>query len=433
MLLQPADLDLALPGAGRWHEAVVDMQPAWLRRQCERGPTGDDGQSTAAAGARPSDEVTQAWMRGDVVTLQPGEFATTEALRWADGAGGAAGGGGGQAAAAWVADVAAEASRCEGAVVVDALEPSDVDLGGGVRTAVVARPPSSPADATWSAIALVAAGPTAVEVSTSDAGTSAEAAGEAVAALLEVTAAQLLAADEAVRLSEVGGDALAPFSDSAAQEGVPPLHTVGPPPEVPLATTDDVAAAFRGLSTRWAGLPQTAIGAGWLRSWCDPEGWLSLDVGQPAEVGGLWVPEGASWPDGPPVVVDVDVLRWSSEAVGPPGGSAGYTWAEAVRADAAGCARTRPTAAGALPGPVTSAVVTEGDDGARRLQVLAAGDATAVRVRVHLSAQTSAADADSAATSAAALARRVVANVVRADAAALAAAPEGTNGPPSGP
>ncbi|WP_180357644.1 hypothetical protein [Streptomyces sp. NP160] len=425
-LLQAADLDEALPGgsaADRWHQAMVDMQSAWLRRQCERGPFGDDGGPTAAAGTAPSGEVTQAWARGVVSLEGPSQFATTEALRWDDS---------GQAASAWVADVAAEAERCEGAVVVDPLgtaESGGASAGGGADVVVVARSwtgsgadlaPGDGPGVRWSAVALVAVGATALQVELTEAGASAGAAGASVAALLEVTAARVQDADDAVRLSGVDDTALAPFDDDAVREAVPPLHTVGPPPEVLLDSAGDVAAAFPD-SGAWEGVGEAAVGGGWLLSWCDPGTWLPLGTAeQPSEVGGLWVPEGTARQDGPPaLLVDVDVLRWSPDAVAAPGSPAGYAWADAVSTDAADCPRAHTAAAGALPGTWSSAAVTADDDGAWRVQVATTGGPTAVRVRVRLAAGATEAQADAAATSAAALTRRVVANVVRADTAAL--------------
>lgn len=412
MLLQADDLDQALPGADRWHRAMVDMQSAWLRRQCERGPLGDDGQPTAAAGPRPSGEVTQAWVRGAGGLEEPDQFATTEALRWDDGE---------RAAAAWVADVAAEAARCEGAVVVDPRGPST-----GADVVVVARSwtgegaelaPGDGPGARWSAAAVVAVDATALQVELTDAGASAEAAGGAVAALLQVTAARVQGADDATRLSGVADADLAGFTDDPDTAATPAFDTA-PEPRVPHVTGTDLETAFPEVR-RWEEIGRAGTGSDWLTSWCDRSGHLPVSGEEPSTSGGLFVPASTTGSGlARQLLVEVDVRRWRT-AAGAADPLTAHAWAEAVSTDAADCPRARPAAAGAVPGSSVSAAVTADDDGGWRVQVATAGGPTAVRVHVDLAAGATEAEAGAAATSAVALARRVVANVVRADAAAL--------------
>jgi hypothetical protein len=194
-VLQEADLDDALPGgsdADRWRVAVVDMQPAWLRRACERMPVGEDGEPTAAAGPRPTGQSTQAWVRG----RDAAGFTTTEVLRWSDDDDDdeAGDGGGAAAAEAWTADVVGEALRCPGAVVVDPFD------GSGDSAVVVLTEGDGRAS---TACALAAVGSTAFEVGTrAEVGGSVQDAGAAAAALLERTAARQLAADDAAALED---------------------------------------------------------------------------------------------------------------------------------------------------------------------------------------------------------------------------------------
>ncbi|MEH3076796.1 MAG: hypothetical protein PGN11_08960 [Quadrisphaera sp.] len=422
VLLQASDLDEVLPGADRWTNAIVDVQPAWLRRVCERTPVGEDGEPSAAAGPRPEGEVTQAWVRGQ----DSAGFTTTEVLRWASGAAGE------QAAAAWVADVAGEASRCPGAVVVDPLGGAPAGEGGGAAgdVVVVAVPWDEPAASgaaparSWSAYALAAAGQTAWEIGTTAASTSAEEAGRAAGALLQRTAARVLAADDAVRLSGVDDTALAAFSDaSGGGDDVTPLFPGGSTPELPVVTGTDLATAFPE-HPEWVGVGRAGTGGDWMRSWCD---WtqepMAVEGEEPDQLGGLFEPEGDREHQ---LLVDVDVKRWRAPDGSADVGSA-YTWADATSSDAAGCDGARPAAAGPLPGSVSSAAVVPGGvwrdgrvvEGGWRAVVTTTAGATAVQVRVDL-VEGTAEDADAAATSAAALARRVAAHVARADAAALA-------------
>lgn len=425
MLLQASDLDEVLPGADRWTNAIVDMQPAWLRRACERGPVDEHSAPTAAAGPRPEGEVTQAWSRSAPPEEFPSGFTTTEVLRWPAGAAG------GEAAAAWVADVSGEASRCPGAVVVDALGDPPAGEGGGATgdVVVVAVPWDEPATSgavparSWSAYALAAAGPTAWEVGTTAASTSAEEAGRAAGALLQRTATRVLAADDAVRRSGVDDTALAAFSDAPGRgDDVAPLFPGGSTPELPVVTGTDLAASFPG-NPEWVGLGRAGTGGSWMRSWCD---WtqqpLAVEGEEPDQLGGLFEPEGDREHQ---LLVDVDVKRWWASD-GSADERSAYTWADATSSDAAGCTAARPTAAGSLPGSVSSAAVAPGGvwrdgrvvEGGWRAVVTTTAGSTAVQVRVDL-VEGTAEDADAAATSAAALARRVAANVVRADAAAM--------------
>lgn len=199
------------------------------------------------------------------------------------------------------------------------------------------------------------------------------------------------------------------FTDPRRWATLPPLRTIGPPPPVWLSTEEDLEVAFPGTRS-WEGQSIGGTGTDWLRSWCTSglvvEGYVSgRPGGDPA---GYPADESASAWQGRAAVlgrprVDVDVLRWRSP-------DPADAWGTEIDRDASRCPGAVALDPAGLPGErATLTAVRNG--GSWRVQALTVGGPTAVRVQATIRAD----DAGAAGEQAVALARRVVANVVRAD------------------
>lgn len=238
------------------------------------------------------------------------------------------------------------------------------------------------------------------------------------------------ALDVRARSGGVDSARLEAFTEPGRWAGLPALHTIGAPPTVDLVTGEDLATAFSSTDA-WQSGAIAGTGVDWMRSWCTPDQLVEIatpatgtrEGGAPAdELVSTWTPRSGS-PEG--VRVDVDVLRWHPRDLGdePAGGPAGVdeialstadAWGAAIAADAATCPSATALDTTGLPG--SRATLAAVDDGGHwRVQAVAVAGPTAVRVRATVAAD----DAAAAGDQAVAIARRVVANTVRADEVAL--------------
>ena len=419
-------------GAGTWYEPATSMLSPWTDRECAPGPSRDA--SEAGVGPQPSSVYVEPWAArrsqpapqpapGQPLPLPYEAFASLGVLRW-DGASEGAG-------RDWQKTIEQEAAGCPGAV---RLDPGAAI--GSMPVTVIAQPPTTDPgvipNGSWSAMAVVAGGPTAVQVRY-DGAPDAQAAGDAALALLRegvkaVAAGDRAAAqvDDGARSGGVQAGRLTDFTDPQRWQSWPPLHTIGAPPKVALVTAEDLDRAFPGTGS-WQSQPVGGTGTDWLRSWCASglivEEYVS---GRPGgDPNGYPADEAASIWEGRAGVlqrpqVDVDVLRWHPRD--PAGGSADQagvddialsaaeTWGAAVAQDAVACPGATTLDPAGLPGAhATLSVVRDGDRW--RVQAVSVGGPTAVRIQATVAAESAASAGDQAV----ALARRVIANTVRAD------------------
>lgn len=407
-------------GKGTWSESFADMLDPWVGRECSPGPLRDTSETDAELGPRPSSTHSEPWSSerfGSDGTMI-GDFTELAVLRWGSAVDGAG--------PAWRETVAQEAAGCPGAVRV---QPGATV--GGEPAVVVARPYAQGVvgseEGLWSAMAIVGGGPTAVQVRYGGA-SGAQEAGDAALALLRAGVGAVTASDRLVRGTDAsarsgGVDAarLTEFIDTQRWTTVPPLRTIGPPPKVWLSTSADLDAAFPGTRS-WESGSIGGTGTDWMRSWCTPDALVGSAEATPRpadEMASVW--EGRSGVLGRPRA-DIDVLRWrrTAGAVDDPGVNqvdhytaleAADAWGVAIADDATACPGAVALDPAGLPGE--RATLTAVDEGGRwRVQAIAVGGPTAVRVRATIEAD----DAAAAGDRAVAMARRVVANTVRADA-----------------
>ena len=437
LYLTPAQVASAV-GSGTWDQAAADMADPWTTRECSPSPLRDASEAEAGLGPRPSSSHVEPWAArrsqpapepapGEPLPLPYEAFASLAALRWdasTDGAG-----------RQWQQTIAKEAAGCPGAV---RLSPGAVI--GSMPVTVIAQPPTTDpgtvSDGTWSAMAVVAGGPTAVQVRYSGA-PNARAAGDAALALLRegvaaVTAGDRAAAqvDDGARSGGVQAGRLAGFTDTQRWQSLPALPRSGPP-DVALVSAEDPKVAFAGTRS-WQSQPIAGTGVDWQRSWCTPDRLVGIatpdlararEGGAPAdESTSIWI--GRSGPSQRPRA-DVDVLRWHPRDLAdePNSGPAGVddialstadAWGAATAEDAVACPGAATLDPAGLPG--AHATLTAVRDGDRwKVQAVSVGGPTGVRIRATVTAD----DAAAAGDQAVALARRVIANTVRADDVAL--------------
>ncbi len=444
LYLTPAQVASAV-GSGTWSGAAADTGDPWTSRECSPSPLRDASEAEAGVGPRPSSTHVEPWAAqrpepapepapGDPRPLPYEAFASLAALRWDPTAEGAS--------RDWKKLVEKEAESCPGALRVNANATI-----GSTPVTVIAQPPTTDpevvSDESWSAMAVVAGGPTAVQVRYSGA-PDARAAGDAALALLREGAGAVAASDRSVpevdggaRSGGVDAGRLSDFTDPERGGTAPPLRTIGAPPKVALVAADDLEVAFAGTRS-WESRPIAGTGTDWLRSWCAPETIVDPSIpdrpGDPlgggapgSESVGIW--EGRSGVlQGPRV--DVDVLRWHPrDPTGWPTGQAGVDgtalsaadlWGSAIARDATTCPGAATLDPAGLPG--TRATLTAVQDGDRwRVQAVTVGGPTAVRIQATIAAD----DDASAGDQAVAMARRVIANTVQADDMALGRADPG--------
>lgn len=434
LYLTPAVVASAV-GSGTWYEPAADMFDPWTNRECSPSPLRDTTEAEAGLGPRPSSTHVEPWAEQPsqpAPAPAPGEplpydaFASLAVLRWDPATTGARD---------WQQTIEKGAAGCPDAVRVE----SGATIAS-LPVTVIAQPPTTDpdvvSDGLWNAMAVVAGGPTAVQVRYRGA-PDAQAAGQAAVALLRDGVEAVAAGDRAARSLEDGArsgavdDArLAPFTNPERWQGLPALHTTGAPPTVDLVTGEDLAAAVPDTDT-WESGAIAGTGVDWMRSWCTPDQLVEIatpatgtrEGGAPAdELISTWTPHSGSTKG---VRVDVDVLRWHPRDLGdePAGGPAGVddialstadAWGAAVAEDAATCPSALALDTTGLPGShATLAAVDEA--GLWQVQAVAVAGPTAVRIRATLADD----DATAAGDQAVAIARRIIANTVRADDVAL--------------
>ena len=374
-------------GSGTWDEAAADMVDPWTTRECSPSPLRDASEAEAGLGPRPSSTHVEPWAArrsqpapepapGEPLPLPYEAFASLAALRW-DGADDGAG-------RDWQQTIEQEAAGCPGAV---RLSP-DAVIGSMPVTVIAQRTTTDPevvSDGSWSAMAIVAGGPTAVQVRYSGA-PNAQAAGDAALALLREGVTAVAAGDRAAaqvdrgaRSGGVQAGRLADFTDTQRWQSLPALHTIGAPPKVALVSAEDPEAAFAGTRS-WESQPIAGTGVDWQRSWCTPDqlvGVATPDLTRARE-GGAPADESTSiWIGRSDLLqhprADVDVLRWhprdlADEPNGGPAGvddvalSAADAWGAATATDATACPGATTLDPAGLPGAhATLSVVRDGD------------------------------------------------------------------------